>query len=121
MDASKGCAARRGPAHGGFMEACLLCLLRDQPSYGYGLMEGLDRFALDTDNLSPSVIYRNLRGMEERGLIRSRWADSDQGPRKRMYAITQEGEEALADWVSFLKERQKTFAAIVGCYEKQKR
>ena len=111
------CPSKGMPVGRGFLEACLLCLLKQESSYGYGLMEKLNLFEIDKTSFDSSVIYRNLRNMEKRALITSSWADSPLGPKKRIYSITTAGEEALAEWVDILKKRQRIFESLIQCYD----
>ncbi|MFA5536416.1 MAG: PadR family transcriptional regulator [Bacillota bacterium] len=102
---------------GRFIEACVLCLLREEPCYGYSLMEKLNLFGFDKNSVSISVIYRNLHDMERRGLVSSSWTASEQGPKKRIYAITPGGEKALDNWISLLQDRKKRIMAIIDKYQ----
>ncbi|NLJ79425.1 MAG: PadR family transcriptional regulator [Firmicutes bacterium] len=101
----------------GWIEACLLCLLKEEKSYGYSLMEKLNTLGFTAEPFNISVIYRNLRSMEKRRLVASFWTASERGPDKRMYEITQKGEKALKEWIRFLKKRQKLLQAVVDKYE----
>lgn len=104
---------------GRFLEACLLCLLKDGEAHGYNLMEKLEGFGFIQGSINISVIYRNLRNMEARGLMESTWTESDQGPNKRIYSITNEGNKALDQWIILLKERQKRITMIIDKYEEK--
>ncbi|MCK9443872.1 MAG: PadR family transcriptional regulator [Tissierellaceae bacterium] len=104
----------------GLLEACLLILLKENKSYGYNLMNDLHKFGFEEDSLNISVIYRNLRSMEKRGLITSSWAESDQGPRKRVYEITADGEQDLKNWIWMLKNRKSQIETIIEKYENLK-
>lgn len=103
-----------------FIEACLLCLLKEGESHGYSLIEKLGYFGIDKDTINMSVIYRNLRSMESRSLIASSWAESEQGPNKRMYSITETGKEALENWILLLKQRKERIISIIEKYENLK-
>lgn len=76
-----------------FRTGWLLMLLRDGPGYGYDLRRELHARALDFDR---AVIYRGLREMERDGLISSRWTESEAGPRRRVYRLTDGGNAELA-------------------------
>jgi PadR family transcriptional regulator PadR len=103
-----------------FIEACLLCLLKEEESHGYSLIEKLEHFGIDKDTINMSVVYRNLRSMESRGLIASSWTESEQGPNKRMYSITETGKEALENWILLLKQRKERIISIIEKYENMK-
>ena len=112
-----------GPRHnkaGRFVEACLLCLLKEEKSYGYSLMEKLEHFDFDEDSINISIIYRRLRNMESENLVASTWAESDQGPKKRMYEITENGIVELDIWILLLKDRKKRITSIIDKYESMK-
>jgi DNA-binding PadR family transcriptional regulator len=54
------------------------------------LLEGLQNLGLD--DINPSVVYRSLRDMEERGWVTSEWEHEDtQGPPRRVYTLTMDG------------------------------
>lgn len=105
---------------GRFVEACLLCLLKEEKSYGYSLMEKLSQFGFTEETINISIIYRNLRNMENDNLVISSWAESDQGPNKRMYSITAKGYEALENWIHLLKDRKSRITSIIDKYESLK-
>lgn len=109
-----------GPRHnkaGRFVEACLLNLLKEEKSYGYSLMERLAEFGLDEDSINISIVYRRLRNMEKDNLVVSSWSDSDQGPKKRMYQITDQGLLELDNWILLLKDRKKRITSIIEKYD----
>ena len=85
------------------VEPALLAFLQEQDLHGYGLLEKLEPLGLGSIN--PSVIYRILRDYEEIGLVLSKWdEEGTQGPPRRVYAITEEGREALKRAEISLKE-----------------
>lgn len=85
------------------VEPALLAFLQEEDLHGYALLEKLDTLGLGSIN--PSVIYRILRDYEEIGLVLSKWdEEGTQGPPRRVYAITEEGQEALKRAEISLKE-----------------
>jgi len=50
------------------------------------------------------VIYRALRALEADGLVVSRWSVKESGPAKRLYRITEEGEEFLKQRIHRVKK-----------------
>ena len=105
---------------GRFIEACLLCLLKEEKAYGYALMERLSEFGFPHDTINSSVIYRNLRSMESDNLVISSWEESEQGPNRRIYNITPEGETELDNWIILLKNRENRIKSIISKYENLK-
>ncbi|MDD2427100.1 MAG: helix-turn-helix transcriptional regulator [Eubacteriales bacterium] len=102
----------------GFMEVCLLLLLYKESGHGYGLIEGLSYFGFTEENLNLSTLYKTLRRMENDGLVRSLWEMGDQGPKKRVYDITDLGRQELEDWVDFLRLRVERIGKVIDRYEK---
>lgn len=79
------------------LEPALLVLLQEKPRHGYTLLFDLESMGISA--LHPSVVYRTLREMEELEWIQSDWeTDQTQGPPRRNYRLTGQGEEALRYW-----------------------
>jgi DNA-binding PadR family transcriptional regulator len=96
------------------LEPALLVLVKGEPSHGYSLLAELDEMGLNT--LHPSVVYRTLREMEDLGWIQSDWeTDQTQGPPRRTYHLTMQGEEALQYWK---QELTRTNEIILQLLEK---
>jgi len=90
------------------LEPALLLLLKEQPRHGYALLSDLQELEMST--VHPSMIYRSLREMEELVWITSEWdSDQTQGPPRRTYRLTVEGERVLQNWQ---KELEKNRALI---------
>ena len=97
------------PQRGGrrmLLRPSLLLLLAEKESHGYELYDKLAEFGFDPDCLDSSIIYRDLRDMEEQGLITSAWDENSKGPRKRVYRISEEGSQTLQDWIRKLEKQQ---------------
>ncbi|MBO8137922.1 MAG: helix-turn-helix transcriptional regulator [Desulfotomaculum sp.] len=100
---------------GRFLQPCLLLLLHRSPNHGYGLIQSLGEFGFSDTNIDPGSIYRQLRKMEEEGLVKSQWSIEQNGPAKRLYHLTNEGEELIHAWAAAMeinKQRIETFLSI---------
>lgn len=98
----------RGKA-GKLIEPCLLLLLHEKPSHGYDLIDKLVEFGFEEDAPDPGTVYRNLRRMEEEGLVKSTWITEGPGPAKRLYEVTPKATELLGTWV---KEVEKSIERL---------
>ncbi len=88
---------RHSPLMISMLEPALLILLKEQPRHGYTLLADLESLGMTT--IHPSVVYRTLREMEGLEWIQSDWeTDQTQGPPRRTYRLTVQGEEALQNW-----------------------
>ena len=94
------------------LKPALLLLLHHGPAHGYTLIEHLDGYGLD--DVNPSVVYRALRDMEERGWVASSWDDEEtKGPPRRVYSLTALGNEVLMWWTEDLKETRRMIDTIL--------
>lgn len=100
-----------------FLEVCLLLLLYDEVGYGYGLIEKLEYFGFLQDELNVSTLYRTLRKMEKENLVSSRWEEGSQGPKRRVYEITESGRNNLGQWIKTLKIRKAMLEKLILNYE----
>jgi DNA-binding PadR family transcriptional regulator len=100
-----------------FLEPTLLLFLHHGPAHGYTLMDELDTFGLgDTD---PSAVYRALRDMEERGWVTSLWEEEQtQGPPRRVYRLTELGDEVLRWWSRDLQETASIINHFLDAYRR---
>lgn len=90
-----------------FMQPCLLLLLKQQSIHGYDLIQSLPDFGFAERSLDPGSVYRNLRRLEEDGLVASHWDVSEGGPARRLYRLTDEGEEMLHAWAIHIRQQRK--------------
>ena len=102
-----------------FLEVCLLLLLYDEIGYGYGLAERLSSFGFSEDNLNVSTLYRALRKMEKEGFVTSLWEKGGQGPKRRVYEITENGRNELDQWIKILKVRKTRIESLIIKYDER--
>lgn len=74
--------------------ALLLHLIERQPDHGYGLMQRIGSVCGDLVAVNTNKIYPLLRRLEERGFVTATWEHPTRRSR-RVYAITEQGEERL--------------------------
>jgi DNA-binding PadR family transcriptional regulator len=89
--------ARTTPVPINATQGALLGFLHDGPKTGWDLLQeaaaGLARFW----NVTPSHVYRELKALEDRRLVRAR----ERGVRERRpYVITARGKAAFAEWIA---------------------
>jgi PadR family transcriptional regulator PadR len=87
----------------GTLEYCVLALLRDGERYGFELVRTLS----EADGLlvSEGTIYPLLGRLRRDQLVSTSWQESEAGPPRRYYQLTEAGRRALADfsdeWAQF--------------------
>jgi PadR family transcriptional regulator PadR len=77
----------------GAIEYCVLALLRSEPRYGYDLARSLA--AADGLVTSEGTVYPLLARLRKDGLVATSWSESPQGPPRKYYELTDEGQRAL--------------------------
>jgi PadR family transcriptional regulator, regulatory protein PadR len=86
----------------GVVEHCVLALIRDEESYAFEIVRVLGARGLVT---SEGTIYPLLARLRRDGLVTTIWRESDAGPPRRYYRITDAGRRVLdtfvADWTRF--------------------
>ncbi|SDX12848.1 PadR family transcriptional regulator, regulatory protein PadR [Tepidimicrobium xylanilyticum] len=85
----------------GVLELCVLSLLTKREFYGYELVEYISEYI----NISEGTIYPLLRRFRKEGYVTTYLQESQEGPPRKYYRITEEGlsayEELLKEWEEF--------------------
>jgi len=100
-----------------YIQPSLLMALKDKPSYGYELLQNIDRFGFVEGQAPPGMIYRHLRDMEENGWVVSEWQTDEGGPAKRIYRLTVEGDKVLEAWIDYMNSQAKKMLAFIKMYK----
>jgi PadR family transcriptional regulator PadR len=97
------------------IEPIILMSLHKDRAHGYSLMEDLKEYGLG--NIDISILYRTLHQMEELGWIASKQDEKDsQGPPRRVYQITPQGENILEEYIQDLENRCQNIQRIIQDY-----
>jgi PadR family transcriptional regulator PadR len=85
----------------------LLCLLEQQPMYGYQIIKELEARSEGYFKFKEGTLYPALHRLEKSGLITGQWQMLPNGRQRRYYNITAKGVAKLAtekiQWQDFLK------------------
>ena len=100
-----------------FMEPCILLLLSKGSSHGYGLLDDLERQCGETVDVGN--LYRTLRRMEKDGWVSSNWGTGENGPKKRVYELTDDGKEFLHSWAGGLEKNKELIDRFLEGFKKQ--
>jgi len=109
-----GCEERRVPR---LLQPFILMALKGKESYGYELIETINGFGFHSSPPDVGAIYRQLRGMETEGWVKSKWDTKGGGPAKRIYRITPQGEEILHGWAITLRKRKEALDQFLNLYQ----
>src|SRR5437667_6132902 len=78
-------------------EPLILALLSKGESYGYALIQEIKRLSGDKLEWTDGMLYPVLHRMEDHGWIKSRWAEVENGRKRKYYSIKKDGQQALAE------------------------
>jgi PadR family transcriptional regulator, regulatory protein PadR len=105
-----------------FLEPAILLLLHESPAHGYALIEGLRSLGLESYPTDMSTIYRILYSLEEGGmLVSTQESAPSSGPPRRVYALTERGEDHLSTWVAELRETDRLLHRFLQAYDAHRR
>lgn len=97
-----------------FVEPVLLFLLKQKGrSYGYQLASELAGHAFTDAEIETAALYRALRQLERNGCVRSAWDVAGNGPARRVYALTRQGDQHLEEWVTVLDHMSASMGRFV--------
>jgi PadR family transcriptional regulator PadR len=90
----------------GHLEMLLLAAVGSQPMHGYAVIEYVREASAGQFDYAEGTIYPALRHLEDEGLVRSRWSETD-GRRRRIYEVSAKGRKALTgrrcEWERFTR------------------
>lgn len=93
----------------GVLEYCVLALLQSGEQYGFELVRTLSQ--VDGMVTSEGTIYSLLSRLRREQLVTTFWRESEAGPPRRYYQLTDAGQEALtefiAEWARFRESVDK--------------
>lgn len=92
----------------------ILTILAKQKLHGYMVIQELERGHLfHNEKVDNTGVYRTLKTLEDRGMVRSEWMLEESGPAKKTYMITDKGLECLETWIQTLENYKKTIENII--------
>lgn len=97
-----------------FVEPVVLHMLQMKVrSCGYDLCSELKDHALTDAEIDKAALYRTLRQLEANGKVKSAWEEGQNGPARRVYRITRDGERHLEEWAIVLEHLSKSMSRFV--------
>ena len=97
----------------GQLDLLLLSVLSAGPAHGYAIIAALRDRSDGTFDLPEGTIYPALHRLEDARLLSSSWA-AGEGRRRRIYALTETGAEALAAERTEWRRFSAGVRAVVG-------
>ena len=92
----------------------VLDVLRDGPSYGYGIRKRIGEQSNHTLQWPEGSLYRVLRHLEAQGLVAGTWQGRKDGRRRRYYSLTPQGQRVWREqrrrWLTFASAMNSVLA-----------
>ncbi len=92
--------AQRLELMGASSESLLLCLVGQQPMYGYQILKELERRSEGYFRFKEGTLYPALHRLEKSGLIEGKWQMFSNSRQRRYYYITDKGRRVLVEKTS---------------------
>ena len=73
----------------------VLSILSDGDSYGYAIIQRVKELSDGKIQWTDGMLYPVLHWLEDQGLVRSRWAKSESGRKRKYYSLQPDGRQAL--------------------------
>jgi len=97
----------------GGSDSLLLCLLEQEPMYGYQIIKQLDVKSRGYFKFKEGTLYPALHRLEKSGLVLGKWQMLPNGRQRRYYYITAKGRSKLAveknQWQDFVNATKLIF------------
>lgn len=90
----------------GNVDSLLLCLIGQQPMYGYQIIKELEKRSQGYFKFKEGTLYPALHRLERAGLAQGKWQVLPNGQQRKYYSITDKGLSTLVEkrgqWLDFL-------------------
>jgi DNA-binding PadR family transcriptional regulator len=94
----------------------ILVLLSEEAMYGYQISQEMSQRSGGYFDMKEGLLYPLLHRMQREGLVSSKWQTADGCRRRKYYAITASGKEALQEqaheWEMFMSKLQSVIAGV---------
>ena len=97
-----------------FMTPWVLLVLKQWSLHGYLILQQLERMGFS--GVDHATLYRELRRLEREGYVASEWEAGESGPARRVYSITDAGEEMLLGWTEVVSGYQRMINGFFDLY-----
>ncbi|MDA8019966.1 MAG: PadR family transcriptional regulator [Thermoanaerobaculia bacterium] len=98
----------------GTLDLLILKTLGLQPLHGWGIARRIQQLSSDVLQIQQGSLYPALYRLQDRGLLRSEWGQSDEGRQVKVYRLTEAGVQRLADETRSWREASAAVEAILA-------
>lgn len=99
----------------GYLDGIVLAILSKGDSYGYEISQTVNEETDGALRLKEGSLYPALKRLEAERFIEGYWdTDKDSGPRRRYYALTEEGNNHLKQIQREWAKEQRLLSTFLG-------
>ena len=94
----------------GTLDLLILRTLALQPMHGWGIAQRIRQVSKEVLHVNQGALYPALHRLEQQGLIRAQWGESQNNRRAKFYSLTPDG-------VKYLRQEQaqwKRLSSAIG-------
>ena len=95
----------------GTLDGCILGIISQREVYGYEISHQLSQLGFGA--VSEGTIYPLLLRLERNGFLSATYRDSEQGPRRKYYALTDTGRQEFQTFVENFEELRQAVTALL--------
>ena len=89
-------SSSRFPIPQGTLDMLVLQMLSLGPAHGYGIAQRLQQVSREAVQANQGSLYPALHRLEQKGLLKSEWRESETGREAKFYSLTRAGDKQLA-------------------------
>ena len=95
----------------GTLDLMILTILTREPMHGYGISQRLTALSRDEFRVNPGSLFPSLYRLEQDGMLKAEWRDTERNRRAKYYRMTAAGKKQLER----NRERWNRVSLAVGC------
>jgi PadR family transcriptional regulator, regulatory protein PadR len=81
----------------GTLDLLILKTIAQEPLHGYGIAQRILVISQEILQVQQGSLYPALHRLQKKGLLKSEWKESGNGPMAKYYSLTALGRKSLAD------------------------
>jgi PadR family transcriptional regulator len=81
----------------GTLDLLILRIVSLQPNHGYVIAQRIEQISREVVQVQQGSLYPALHRLENRGLLRAEWKETETGRRAKFYRLTIQGRKQLKD------------------------
>jgi len=98
----------------GTLDVLVLRTLEQGATHGYGVSRWIRQRTKGVLDVQDAALYKALRRLERRGLVRAEWGVSENNRRARYYALTRSGARQLKQETDAWRRYAEAVSAVLG-------